>query len=402
MTNIKNQFPWIEKHPGWVYADSGATSLKPQCVLDAINNFYINYGTNTHSTDSSISHSTNEYVSQARKEIGEFIGCNEDEVVFTSGATESLNLIAFGLIPFLNEGDEIVTTYGEHSSNLLPWQVLEERHGVKLKYAGKKEENPTLQDFIDSVNEKTKVVTFASGYNLTGYQFNEKEIVKAIKDKNPNVLVCIDMTQSIQHRPFNAKDCNCDFAVCSAHKIFGPTGIGLAYIKKEHQSKMRPYRYGGGMNFKIDVHSYELMENIEKFEGGTPNIEGIFGWRAAVKFVKEIGYDFIQEKEKELIAYAKQELSKIENVVILNQDMKAPIIAFGIGGVFAQDLATYLGSKGIIVRGGLSCAKLMPNIIGAFTPVRASLYIYNDKSDIDRICQALKEYKKGDELNGIF
>ncbi len=402
MNNLKQQFPWIAKHPDWVYADSGATSLKPQCVLDAINDFYVNYGTNTHSTDSSISYSTSVHVAEARQEIAQFIGCDADELVFSSGATESLNLIAFGLVPFLKPGDEIITTYGEHGSNLMPWQVLEERHGIVLKYAGKKNEIPTVDDFVALVNEKTKVVTFASGYNLTGHQFDEKAITQAIKAKNPNVMVCIDMTQSIQHRPFNAHDCGCDFAACSAHKIFGPTGIGLAYIKKQHHAQMRPYKYGGGMNFRLDAHSYELMENIDKFEGGTPNIEGIFGFLAAIRFVKEIGYDFIAKQEAELVAYAKQELAKIDQVILVNPDMQAPILAFGIAGVFAQDLASYLGSKKIIVRGGLSCAKLMTHIIGSFTPVRASLFIYNDKSDIDKLCQALKEYKKGDELNGLF
>ncbi len=401
MKNIKNQFPWIAKHPDWVYADSGATSLKPQCVLDAINNFYIDYGTNTHSTDSAISYSTSEYVAASRQEIAAFIGCHADELIFTSGATESLNMIAFGLIPFLQPGDEIVTTYGEHGSNLMPWQVLEERCGVVLKYAGQQNALPTVQDIVSLVNEKTKVVTFASGYNLTGHQFDEKTITQAVKAKNPHTMVCVDMTQSIQHRPFNAHECGCDFAACSGHKIFAPTGIGLAFLKKEHQAKMLPYKYGGGMNFRLDKHSYELMENTDKFEGGTPNIEGIFGFRAAVQFVKELGYDYIQQQEAELVAYAKQELSKIDNVILVNEDMHAPILAFGLQGVFAQDLATYLGSKKIIVRGGLSCAKLIPNIIGCFTPVRASLFVYNDKQDIDRICQALREYKKGDELDGI-
>lgn len=401
--DIKKYFPWFKNNPEYVYMDSGATSLKPQPVIDAIVNYYTKQGTNPHNTDSIFANRVANDVEEARKIIASFINANKDEVAFNSGATEALNLVANGLKEHLNDGDEILLTYAEHASNILPWMniISELKKDIKIKYAGKKFNPLTGDDLINAVTDKTKIVAFSTGHNLTGQHLDDNYICRKIKEKNPNVFIVLDATQSVQHFPINVKENNCDFLVCSGHKILGPTGIGLVYIKKEIQSIIKPFRFGGGMNLSIEEFKFEEFTSIAKYEGGTQNIDGILGWAAAIKFLLEIGFDQIQAYELELANYAREKLGQLENIIIYNQDVKSPTIAFNYKGVFCQDLASYLGNKKIIVRAGLSCAKLYCNLIDTKALVRASLYIYNTKEDIDYLYDALKDFKKGDEFNDL-
>ena len=402
MINIKDKFPWFKTNPEYVYMDSGATSLKPQVMIDAVVDYYSNWSTNPHNTDSSLTHHVHDMVEDTRKALADLVNCDADEIIFNSGATEGLNMIANGIVDLLQPGDEIVLTYGEHASNILPWMHIAEQKGLVIKYAGEKFRLPDVQDFVDVLTEKTKVVSFASGFNLTGISLHEDLITKAVKSYNPNIMVVVDATQSIQHRPVNIRNENFDFMVCSAHKMFGPTGVGMVYIKKELQPKVKPLRYGGGMNFSIETHSYSLLEGVMKYEGGTQNIAGILGWKKAIEFILEIGYDKIHEHEVELGKYAREKLSSIKNIIIYNEGTDSPTIAFNYEGVFCQDLASYLGKHKIIVRSGLSCAKLYCNLIDTKALVRCSLYIYNTKEDVDRLYEVLSNFTKGDELDGIF
>lgn len=402
MLNIKHYFPWFNNNPGYVYMDSGATSLKPQMMIDAVVDYYTNWSTNPHNTDSKLTYHVHDMVEDTRKEIAKLIHCSSDEVVFNSGATEGLNLIADGIIDLLNEGDEIILTYGEHASNILPWMHIAEIKKLKIKYAGEKFRMVEPEDYLKVLTPKTKVVSFASGYNLTGNSLDETKITKIVKEFNPEIMVVVDATQSIQHREINIEKSGFDFMVCSAHKMFGPTGVGMTYIKKSLQPKVKPLRYGGGMNFSIETQSYTLMDGVMKYEGGTQNIAGILGWRRAIDFLKEIGYEKIHEHEVELAKYAREKLSQIDNLIIYNEGTDSPTIAFNYEGVFCQDLAGYLGKNKIIVRSGLSCAKLYCNLIDTKALVRCSLYIYNDKKDVDYLYEVLKKFKKGDELNDLF
>lgn len=401
--DIKKYFPWFKNNPEYVYMDSGATTLKPQPVIDAIVNYYTKQGTNPHNTDSEFANRVAKDVEEARKTIASFIHADKDEIAFNSGATEALNLVANGLKDHLNDGDEILLTYAEHASNILPWMniISEIKKDVKIKYAGVKFTTLTADDLINSVTDKTKIVAFSIGHNLTGQHLDDNYTCQKIKEKNPNTFIVIDATQSIQHYPINVKENNCDFLVCSGHKILGPTGIGLVYIKKSIQPVIKPLRFGGGMNLSIEETNFEEFESIAKYEGGTQNIAGILGWAAAIKFFLEIGFDQIQAYELELANYAREKLGQLKNIIIYNQDAKSTTLAFNYEGVFCQDLASYLGNKKIIVRAGLSCAKLYCNLIDTKALVRASMYIYNTKEDIDYLYEVLKNFKKGDELNDL-
>lgn len=400
--DIKKDFPWFKNNLGYVYMDSAATSLKPQCVIDRIVQYYSKECTNTHNTDSAFAMVTFNAVENARKTLANFIGANEDEIAFNSGATEGINLIANGLKQLLKPDDEIILTYGEHASNIVPWIHLANELNLKIKYVGEKFQTAEPEDYYNVLSDKTRIVSFASGHNLTGATFDEKRVTEIIKKYNPNIFVIVDATQSLQHYPINVKDVGCDFLVCSGHKLFAPTGVGLVYIKKETQEFLEPIRYGGEMNFSISTDSYQLRNDIEKYEGGTQNISGILGWKTAIDYIMNIGYDFIIKHDQELAKYAREKLSQIENIIIYNENIKSATIAFNYKGVFCQDLANYLGKNKIIVRSGLCCAKLYCNLIDTKALVRASFTIYNTKEDVDYLYDILKKFKKGDELDELF
>lgn len=400
--NIKKEFPWFKNNPNHIYMDSAATTLKPQVVIDRVVQYYSEEGTNPHNTDSMFTNNLFNKIENSRQIVADFISTSKENIAFNSGATEGLNLIANGIKYLLTEGDEVVLTYGEHASNLIPWIDLANQIGIKIVYAGQSNTQIKNQDILDKITNKTKVVSFASGHNLTGEYFNEQILTKQIKNINPDILVVVDATQSIQHHQVNIQKSNCDFLVFSGHKIFGPTGIGVVYINPKLQDKIQPLRLGGGMNLTINDNSYEELKNIHKFEGGTQNIAGILGLAKAIEFINQIGYDQIEEYELELSKYARQKLGQIKNLIIYNEGNNSSTIAFNYEGVFCQDLASYLGSKNIIVRSGLSCAKLYCNVINTKALVRASLYIYNTKEDIDYLYDVLSNFKKGDELNELF
>lgn len=399
---IREMFPWFKHNPEMIYMDSGATTLKPQSVLDKINEYYEKYSSNPHNIDSHLTYQVHHTVNKTKIKLANLMNCNPDEIAFCSGATEGLNWIAKGLEHLIEEGDEIVLTYGEHASNLIPWIQVAKNKKAKIIYAGQKNKMPTTEDFKKVLSKKTKIVTFAAGFNLTGSRLDEVEITKEVKAFNKNIIVSVDAVQSIQHRKVDIQKAGLDLLAISAHKMFGPTGIGAIYISKEMQKILFPQRLGGGMNFSISLDDYEMLDSIEKYEGGTPNVAGIYGWEAAIDFINEIGYDYIGEYEKEISRYAREKLSSLENVIVYEKDdYSSATLAINIKGVFAQDLASYLGNKNIIVRSGLSCAKLICHIIDVSEVVRISLYIYNNKEEIDKLYEALKEFKKEDILNGI-
>lgn len=402
INDIKKYFPWFKNNPNYVYMDSAATSLKPQCVIDRISKYYSHEGTNPHNTDSLFTNNVYNEIEKARSKIASFINANPDEISFNSGATEGLNLIANGLKQLLTKDDEVLLTYAEHASNILPWLNLAKEIGIKVKYAGHKNKKLTPNDIVNAISSKTKIVSFSSGHNLTGEYFNDEVVCRLIKQKYPHIIIVVDATQSIQHHQVDVKKSGCDFLVCSSHKLFGPTGVGLVYIKKNLQKEIKPIRYGGGMNTKIEEQSFEELDNIQKYEGGTQNVSGILGWSTAIDFFNSIGYEKVQKYEKELSDYAFKKLSTIKNLIIYNEDSYSTTISFNYAGVFCQDLASYLGAKKIIVRSGLSCAKLYCNIIDTKALVRVSMYIYNTKEDIDYLYEVLSNFKKGYEINELF
>ncbi len=399
---IREMFPWFKNNPDYVYMDSGATTLKPKMVIDAVVEYYEKYGSNPHNIDSKLTYEVHHRLFETKQKLAKLMNCDAEDIAFCSGATEGLNLVAKGIEHLVREGDEIVLTYGEHASNILPWMKIAQDKGAKIVYAGQEHKMPTVQDFKQVLTKKTKIVSFASGFNVTGTKFDENEITMVIKEYNKDIIVCVDAVQSIQHRKVDIKKGGYDLLVISAHKMFGPTGIGACYISKEMQKTLYPQRLGGGMNFSIKLDSFELLNSIEKYEGGTPNVAGIFGWNAAIDFLNMVGYDYIIEHEQEISKYAREKLSTLDNVIVYEKDdYSSPTLAINVKGVFAQDLASYLGNHNIIVRSGLSCAKLICHILDVSEVVRVSLHVYNNKEDIDKLYEALKNFKKEDILNGI-
>ncbi|MGL4948613.1 MAG: cysteine desulfurase [Mycoplasma sp.] len=401
MLNIKNQFPWFEKNPNTIYADSAATTLKPKLVIDTILEYLTQQSTNPHNSDSNFTFQAHQVMDECRKLTSELINCNEEEIIFTSGATESLNLIANALSDELIEGDEIVLTYYEHASNLLPWFKIRDDKKVIIKYAISEKFGLTAEDFLEQLTDKTKVVSFIGQSNLLGNVFPIKEIVKKIKEFNPNILVCVDIAQMIPHYKCDVKDWGVDFAAYSGHKIFSNSGIGVAFFKKCFQEKFRPLRFGGGMNTILKTDEFVYANKFEKFEAGTPNISGIYSLLASTKYLNSIGYENIQKHEHEIFNKLWNGLKDCKHIDVYNWDAKSSILTFNVKNVFSQDVANYLGKKNIIVRSGLSCAKILKNILNTDSVIRASFAIYNTEEDIEKFIDAIKNITREKVLNEL-
>jgi len=402
MKSYKNLFPWFKNNKDWVYADSAATSLKPQCVIDTVTKYFTHYSTNPHNNDSKLASEVNVLIENARKNIASFFNAKNNEIVFTSGATDGLNLITSNVIRWLNTGDQILTSYGEHASNLLPWITYSRENNLEIVYAGTKGKNISTSDFLEKITKKTKVISFSASSNLLGYDIDIKKIVTKARKLNKDVIIIVDATQYVTHEPIDAKKLDIDFFVCSSHKICGPSGIGILFGKEKYLLRMTPNRLGGGMNVTFNEKETKYIEGPKKFEAGTPHTEGIIGTDVAVKFIKKIGYKEIQSHLKSLKKYFDSKIKTVKNIKYVTKEYPYPIITFNFENTNPQDISNFLGKNKIIVRGGLSCVKMAHNVTSNTTGyVRISLYFYNDFKDIDKIITVLRKYKKGDEVKYI-
>lgn len=383
-----------------VYLDNAATTFKPIVVLDSIKDYYENYCANTHRGDYDIAHTADVKYDEARQIVADFIGADKNEVVFTAGASMSLNMIAYGYAKFLHEGDEILITEAEHASNVLPWFTIAKEKGCIIRYIPlTKEGRLTIENVKKSITDKVKVIAVAQVTNVLGFTVDIKSIAK-IAHEYGAILVC-DGAQSIPHFKVDVKDLDCDFLAFSGHKMCGPTGIGVMYGKFNILKEMDPLMSGGGMNARFNMcGEVSLLLPPAKFEAGTQNIEGAIGLASAIKYLESIGMDNIENHEKELRKYAISKLKQLDNVILYNENAESGIITFNIKDVFAQDAATYFNSKGICVRSGQHCAKILIDFLGTVATVRASIYFYNTIEDIDALVEACK--KAGDFLDAYF
>lgn len=383
-----------------VYLDNAATTFKPTIVLDSIKDYYENYCANTHRGDYDIAHTADVKYDEARQIVADFIGADKNEVVFTAGASMSLNMIAYGYAKFLHEGDEILITEAEHASNVLPWFTIAKEKGCIIRYIPlTKEGRLTIENVKKSITDKVKVIAVAQVTNVLGFTVDIKSIAK-IAHEYGAILVC-DGAQSIPHFKVDVKDLDCDFLAFSGHKMCGPTGIGVMYGKFNILKEMDPLMSGGGMNARFNMcGEVSLLLPPAKFEAGTQNIEGTIGLASAIKYLESIGMDNIENHEKELRKYAISKLKQLDNVILYNENAESGIITFNIKDVFAQDAATYFNSKGICVRSGQHCAKILIDFLGTVATVRASIYFYNTFEDIDALVEACK--KAGDFLDAYF
>lgn len=388
---IRKDFPMIENNPDLVYLDSAATSLKPQCVIDAVVDFYAKHTSNVHRGDYRVAEINDKLYDGTRNLVAELIHCDKDEVVYTHNVSHSLNQIAFGLKSMLKKGDTVLITYAEHASNVLPWFALQKEIGINIEYIETDNEaNITIDTFKKAMHEGVKVVSVAEVTNVLGSIQPVKEMCEIAHSYGAYMIV--DGAQSVPHMKVDVKDLDVDFLGFSAHKMCGPSGVGILYGKKKLLDAMEPVFYGGDMNARFNKDGEMLLKDTPvKFEAGTPNIEGVIGTGAAIQYLLSIGLDNIHEYEKELRAYAIDKLSQLDNIEIINPDNLYGPIDFNAKGVFAQDAAGFLASKNIAVRSGNHCAKILHNIIHTDQSIRASLYFYNTKEEIDRFVEACKE-----------
>ena len=382
----KNDFPMKDKNI--VYFDNAATTFKPYRVIDKINEYYLDYNANSHRGDYDISFKVDDEIDYTRDLVKMFINAKrKDEIIFTKNTTESLNLVAFGFfLNYLSDGDEIILSSSEHASNILPWLILSAKKKIKIVFVDSKDEKLNIEDIKDKITSRTKLISVAEITNVSG----DKRDIKSICElaHKYGILVVVDAAQSAPHIKIDVQDTEVDFIAFSAHKMCGPTGVGVLYGKMELLKKMLPYTFGGGMNENYNEEHLELVEIPYRFEAGTPNIADIVGFSESIKFLNEIGMDTIERKEKYLRKYLIEELEKIPYIKIYNKYNEGSTVIINIDGIMSGDLGLYLNTKGICVRSGKHCAKMGDN---KEDTVRISLYFYNTYEEIDILIDALKK-----------
>lgn len=384
--DLRNDFKMLEK--SLIYFDSAATSFKPNSVVDSIVDYYTNYTANAHRGDYDISFAVDTKYEGVRNKVKKFINANKrEEIVFTSGATQSLNMIAMGFFGnYLNDGDEVLLTKAEHASNVLPW--FEIKKDLKIKYIELDNGLVTMENVIKSITPNTKVISIAHVTNVLGDKRPIKEITEYAHKHN--IFVVLDAAQSIPHMKVDVTDLDVDFMAFSGHKMCGPTGIGVLYGKYELLEKLQPQNVGGGMNNEFESNmTYKYKKAPYKLEAGTPNIAGVIGLGSAIDYINSIGIDKIEEYVLDLRRYAIEKLQNLKNIEIYNKDINTSTIVFNVKGVHSQDTATYLNKRGICVRAGNHCAKILKDEIKVTNTCRVSLYLYNTREDIDALVNAL-------------
>lgn len=384
-----------------VYLDNASTTFKPQCVIDAMDAYYKEYTANSHRGDYDLLYKVDVKVDEARATMAKFLNCDPNEVVFTSGDTMSLNLIAWGYgHKFLKPGDEIIIDVAEHASNTLPWYTIAHLTGAIIKFMPLDNEGRiTIEGLSKVITNKTKIVALAATTNVLGYTINIKEFADYIHKYN--AIFVVDAAQYVPHDVTDFKSFDADFLTISGHKMCGPTGVGCLIGKYELLEKMDPFLTGGGMNVDFDIDTnMEPLSAPRKFEAGTNNISGILGLAKAAEFLMSLGMENIKKHDEELFLYALDKLKGHDDIMIYNKSAVGGIISFNKKDVFAQDEATLLNSKGIAVRSGQHCAKNLHNYLKTKATVRASFYLYTTKEEVDTLIDAL--INGGDILDAYF
>lgn len=392
----KADFP-IFKNTGVVYLDSGATTQKPACVINAEKTFYENNNANIHRGVYKLSEAATKLYEDSREKTRQFINAkNTHEIIFTKGTTESINLIAhsFGISENIKPDDEIMLSIMEHHSNIVPWQMLCEKTGATLKVIPILENGEIDLNFYENnLSHKTKLISLIHISNVLGTLNPIKKMIAIAHQKNIPVL--IDGAQAVAHIPVDVQDLDCDFYVFSSHKLYGPTGVGVLYGKTSWLEKMPPYQTGGDMISSVSFEKTTFNVLPYKFEAGTPNIAGVVALKSAIEFIESIGFDNIISHEKKLLEYATHQLSHFKELKIFgNASNKIGIISFVFDSVHPHDVATILAQSNVAIRAGHHCAMPLINFLGVPALSRISLGIYNDESDIDALVEALKNVEK--------
>lgn len=396
LNNIRKQFPILnQKINGYdlVYFDNGATSQKPLSVIESISNYYKHSNSNIHRGVHTLSRTATELFEKSRKTIAAHFNVkNDQQIIFTAGTTDSINLVANGLAKnYLKGGDEIILSTYEHHSNILPWQLWAQENGGTLKVipllANQNLDYATLENLI---SDKTKLIAITQVSNTLGL-ITDLEKVKTLAQKN-NIPILLDGAQSAPHMPIDLHELDVDFFVCSAHKMYGPTGIGLLYLSEKWLKELPVSKPGGGTIKTVTFEKTEYAEGALRFEPGTPHIAGAIGFAAAIDFINEVGINTIFDHEHELVQYAQLKMSEIPDLLIYGKsDHKAGVISFNVIGQHPFDVGTLLDKYGIAVRTGHHCTQPLMQCLNIQGTVRISFAIYNTKEEIDFFIEKLKK-----------
>ena len=396
----REDFPILKrkiKNNDLIFFDNGATTQKPIQVIDAISDYYKNYNSNIHRSVYTLGDESEKIYEESKHLVKEFINANShEEIIYTSGTTESVNFIARIIEQDVEDGDEIILTYMEHHANLVPWQQLAIRKNLTLRFLDLDELGRiNINQLKELINNKTKIVSICHASNVLGNINPVYEIGSLLKDKN--IYFVVDAAQSVPHMKIDVDKMNCDFLAFSAHKMCGPTGIGVLYGKKNLLEKFDPVEFGGGMIGVVEEKSSTWAILPDKFEAGTPLLAEAAGLGATIKYLEDIGLENIESYTKELTKYLYDELSKISNIKIYGTNeisARVSLVSFNLEGVHPHDLTSFLDEKGICIRAGHQCTQPLLGKLGAYSVARASLYFYNTKEEIDFFIEVLKETKE--------
>ena len=395
---LRNDFPIFKKKINGkelVYLDNASTTQKPYSVINSITDFYSNYNSNIHRAVYQLAEEATALYEQSREKIANFINVRPEEIVFTRNTTESINLIAHSWARTnLKKDDGVAITELEHHSNIVPWQILSQEIGTRLEYVGIDENGfLDLQYLIELISsKKVKLVSLSHMSNVLGTIVPIERIIKIAHENDIPVLV--DGAQSVPHMPVDVKNMDCDFLVFSAHKMLGPTGVGVLYAKKEFLEKMRPFMGGGDMIKEVFKFHTNYNEVPYKFEAGTPNIADVVGFGAAVDYLEKIGMENIRKHEIDLTEYALESILSIKHLTVYgprDPNYRGGVISFNIADIHPHDLATIMNDHGIAIRSGHHCAQVLMQRLDVPATSRASFYIYNTKEEIDKFVNAIKE-----------
>jgi len=401
--NIRKDFPILSRtvrdNKPLVYLDNASTTQKPNQVIDAITDYYQNHNANIHRAVYALAEESTEAYETARDKIAKFVNVkNRQELIFVRGTTEAINLVAYAWgRPHINEGDIIVTTEYEHHSNIVPWQLLTQEKRAKLEYIGMDDNGELILDDLDKylATGKVKLVTFSLMSNVLGTITDAKKIIE--KCKAAGVPTLIDGAQAVPHMKVDLDTLGCDFFAFSGHKMLGPTGVGILWVRKSVLQTMSPFHGGGDMI--REVHKYETTWNElpYKFEAGTPNIADVIGFGAAIDYLTKIGMDNIRQHEIELTKYAMEKFSKIPGLQVYGTkdiSKRGGVISFNFADVHPHDVADIIDKEGISLRSGHHCAQVLMERLSVAATSRASFYIYNTKEDIDALIDSLNKVAK--------
>ncbi len=400
MRNLKSDFPIFKRKINGkplVYLDNASTTQKPEAVIQALTNFYSTYNANIHRGIHTLSEEATRQFEDTRNKVAKFIGATSEEIIFTKNTTESINCVAVAWgKKNIGQGDEIIVSALEHHANLVPWQELTKAKKAILKIIPLKADYTLdLGAYKNLLSVKTKLVCVTAESNVTGTITPIKKIITLAQTVGAKVL--IDGAQSVGHMPTNVKKLGCDFFVFSAHKMLGPTGVGILYIKNNLMEQMSPFMYGGEMVEYVQTKSATYRTGPWKFEAGTPNIADVIAFGAAVDYLNNIGLKNIMAHEKYLTLYAKKMFARYPQVKIFspaNANHIGGIISFAINGVHPHDIATIFNDYGVAIRSGLHCAEPLMQYLGVNGTARLSFYLYNTKQDIDTAEKALQKVLK--------